>query len=145
MPADPLARFGVVTRDWFAGTFAEPTPAQADAACIPAQGATAGQVVGCVQGVYDQSQTYTSHFSQHFWVKAYNTEKSSHGHVTFAKPGKMQWAYDDPAGNRVVSDGSVIKVYDAGNKQIDLGHDPAFVPLDISDAAELLDPRIGAR
>ena len=30
MPA-PLARFSAVTRDWFAGTFAAPTPAQADA------------------------------------------------------------------------------------------------------------------
>ncbi len=31
VPDDPLARFSVVTRDWFAGTFAAPTPAQADA------------------------------------------------------------------------------------------------------------------
>ena len=34
MPGEPsgaLARFSVVTRDWFAGTFAAPTPAQADA------------------------------------------------------------------------------------------------------------------
>jgi ATP-dependent Lhr-like helicase len=30
-PDDPLARFSVVTRDWFTGTFAAPTPAQADA------------------------------------------------------------------------------------------------------------------
>jgi ATP-dependent Lhr-like helicase len=30
-PGDALARFSVVTRDWFAGTFAAPTPAQADA------------------------------------------------------------------------------------------------------------------
>ncbi|MGH3959244.1 ATP-dependent helicase [Mycobacterium sp.] len=30
-PADPLARFSAVTRDWFAATFAAPTPAQADA------------------------------------------------------------------------------------------------------------------
>jgi ATP-dependent helicase Lhr and Lhr-like helicase len=28
---DALARFSVITRDWFAGTFAAPTPAQADA------------------------------------------------------------------------------------------------------------------
>jgi ATP-dependent Lhr-like helicase len=28
---DPLARFSVVTRDWFAGTFAAPTPAQTEA------------------------------------------------------------------------------------------------------------------
>ncbi len=34
MPGEPsgaLGRFSVVTRDWFAGTFAAPTPAQADA------------------------------------------------------------------------------------------------------------------
>jgi aspartate 1-decarboxylase len=38
-----------------------------------------------------------------------------------------------------------IVFVDAGNKPIDLGHDPAFVPSDISAAAELLDPRIVAR
>jgi ATP-dependent helicase Lhr and Lhr-like helicase len=37
-PADALARFSVVTRDWFAGTFAEPTPAQADAWAAIADG-----------------------------------------------------------------------------------------------------------
>jgi ATP-dependent Lhr-like helicase len=31
VPDDALARFSIVTRDWFAGTFAAPTPAQADA------------------------------------------------------------------------------------------------------------------
>ncbi|WP_461479995.1 ATP-dependent helicase [Mycobacterium sp. HUMS_1102779] len=30
-PHDPLGRFGAVTREWFAGTFAAPTSAQADA------------------------------------------------------------------------------------------------------------------
>ena len=38
MPADPLARFSIVTRDWFAGTFAEPTPAQSDAWTAVADG-----------------------------------------------------------------------------------------------------------
>ena len=28
---DPLARFAPATRDWFTGTFAEPTPAQEQA------------------------------------------------------------------------------------------------------------------
>jgi len=87
--------------------------------CLPAS-PTAAQAVTCVQQVYDQSQTFASDFSQKFWVKAYNQEKSSHGHVTFAKPGKMHWTYDDPqsTGNRVVSDGVVIKVYEANNKQM---------------------------
>ena len=37
-PADPLARFSDGTRDWFAGTFAEPTPAQAAAWAAIADG-----------------------------------------------------------------------------------------------------------
>ena len=31
MSSDPLSRFGALTREWFTGTFAEPTPAQAEA------------------------------------------------------------------------------------------------------------------
>src|ERR1700754_5223991 len=31
MASDPLARFSALTREWFTGTFAEPTPAQAEA------------------------------------------------------------------------------------------------------------------
>ena len=86
-------------------------------------GATAGapavdKAVSDVQGFYDKSQTFRSDFQQKFWVKAYNTEKTSRGHVTFAKPGKMDWEYDDPKNNRVVSDGNVIKVYEAANKQM---------------------------
>jgi outer membrane lipoprotein carrier protein len=71
-----------------------------------------------VQAFYDKSTTFRSDFQQKFWVKAYSTEKSSRGRVTFSKPGKMDWVYDDPRDNRVVSDGSIIKVYDAANKQM---------------------------
>lgn len=76
------------------------------------------QTVVAVQAFYDKSQTFKSDFQQKFWVKAYNQEKSSRGHVTFAKPGKMDWIYDDPKDNRVTSDGSVIKIYEAANKQM---------------------------
>src|SRR5258708_19783415 len=31
MSSDPLGRFSALTREWFAGTFAEPTAAQAEA------------------------------------------------------------------------------------------------------------------
>jgi outer membrane lipoprotein carrier protein len=104
---------------------AQPSPGQpaqaapAGAGCITPS-ATADQVVACVQAVYDQSQTFSSHFQQRFWVKAYNQEKTSTGHVTFAKPGKMSWTYEDAQsiGNRVVSDGATVKVYEANNKQM---------------------------
>jgi outer membrane lipoprotein carrier protein len=51
-------------------------------------------------------------------VKAYNQRKSSKGVVTFVKPGKMDFAYEDPKDNRVVSDGVTLRVYEAQNKQM---------------------------
>ena len=39
IPADSLTRFSELTREWFAGTFAEPTPAQAQAWAAIADGA----------------------------------------------------------------------------------------------------------
>jgi outer membrane lipoprotein carrier protein len=83
-----------------------------------AAGATVTQAVDAVQAFYDKSTTFKSDFQQRFWVKAYNQEKTSRGHVTFAKPGKMDWQYDDPKDNRVVSDGTLIKIYEASNKQM---------------------------
>ncbi len=83
-----------------------------------AVGQDATQAVQSVQAFYDKSTTFKSDFQQKFWVKAYNHEKTSSGHVTFAKPGKMEWVYDDPKDNRVVSDGKIIRVYEASNKQM---------------------------
>jgi outer membrane lipoprotein carrier protein len=104
-----------------AALVASPGPLHAEgnppAAAAPA-GLTVEQAVGAVQSFYDRSTTFKSDFQQKFWVKAYNQEKTSRGHVTFAKPGKMDWQYDDPKDNRVVSDGTLIKVYEASNKQM---------------------------
>jgi outer membrane lipoprotein carrier protein len=75
-------------------------------------------VVNQVQAFYDKAQSFQSDFSQEFLVKAYNQTKTSHGHVAFAKPGKMSWVYDSPAGNRVVSDGTTVRVYTAADKQM---------------------------
>jgi outer membrane lipoprotein carrier protein len=105
--------------------FAQPSSAAADSPDVPpaaAPGPQSGQdvshAVNQVQSFYDKSTTFKSDFEQKFWVKAYNQEKTSRGHVTFAKPGKMDWVYDDPKDNRVVSDGTLIKVYEAANKQM---------------------------
>lgn len=100
-------------------TSALPLMADTGSAPTAAPEATAvQQSVASVQAFYDKSMTFKSEFQQKFWVKAYNQEKTSHGHVTFAKPGKMDWVYDDPKDNRVVSDGTLIKVYEAANKQM---------------------------
>jgi outer membrane lipoprotein carrier protein len=92
--------------------------AAADPAPSPPANPAAQPVVDKVQIFYDRAQTFQSDFRQEFLVKAYNQTKSSHGHVAFSKPGKMSWAYDDPPGNRIVSDGNLLRVYEAANKQM---------------------------
>jgi outer membrane lipoprotein carrier protein len=118
----------------FAPSIASADPCPATPAPLPAT-ATVDQVVSSVQCVYDASQTFTSHFRQRFWVKAYNTEKLSAGHVTFSKPGKMSWTYEDDEskGNRVVSDGATVKVYEANHKQMyEQGLDKSQYPAALS-------------
>ena len=86
------------------------------AQALPA--AKAQEVAGKVQAFYDRTTNFASDFEQEFFVKAHNVKKQSKGRVTFMKPGKMIWEYSDPQGNRVVSDGNILKVYEAANKQM---------------------------
>ncbi len=95
---------------------ASDAPAQAAATALPA--AQAQLVLGKVQTFYDKTTSFTSDFTQEFFVKSHNVKKQSKGKVTFAKPGKMHWEYSEPKDNRVVSDGAVLKVYEAANKQM---------------------------
>ena len=107
------------------------TPAQAPSPPAPASGAGSAAapaptpsttpvnvVVTKVQDFYNRTSSFRSDFQQEYFVKLHNVRKTSHGHVTFAKPGKMDWVYDDPQGNRVVSDGTLLRVYEASNRQM---------------------------
>jgi len=79
---------------------------------------TADQIAARVQTFYDQTRTFQATFRQDYTVKAYNRRKQSSGRVVFERPGKMSWTYDEPNGNRVVSNGTVLKVYEKENKQM---------------------------
>lgn len=79
---------------------------------------TAASIAAKVQAFYNQTNTFQASFKQVYKVKAYNQTKKSAGKVIFAKPGKMSWSYDSPNGNRVVSDGKVLKVYEKENNQM---------------------------
>jgi outer membrane lipoprotein carrier protein len=112
----------------FLAAAATDAAAQAPSAAAPAQpqapapspqpAAALTDVTGKVQGFYDRTQSFRSDFTQEFTVKAYNQKKTSKGFVTFSKPGKMEWVYEDPKDNRVVSDGATLKVYEAANRQM---------------------------
>jgi outer membrane lipoprotein carrier protein len=79
---------------------------------------TAEELAGRVQTFYDSTKTFRATFKQTYTIKVQNVQKVSTGKVVFEKPGKMSWQYDAPNGNRVVSDGNTIKVYEKDNEQM---------------------------
>jgi outer membrane lipoprotein carrier protein len=99
---------------------AQSAPAQAkkDAAKPPKSDLTADEIVTRVQEVYDRAKTFKAGFKQKYTVWAYNDKsKESAGSVIFEKPGKMSWRYTTN-GNRVVSDGKLVKIYEKENKHM---------------------------
>ncbi len=89
--------------------------ADGPAAAAPA---TAQQVVDKVQAFYDKTTSFQADFEQEFTATLHNKKTNSAGTVTFVKPGKMSWRYSSPAGNRIVSDGAKLRVYEQANQQM---------------------------
>ena len=93
-------------------------PAQPPAAAPVAKaGLSADEIADRVQAFYDRTKTFRAGFRQRYTVAAYNKTKDSTGSVIFEKPGKMSWRFTNN-GNRVVSDGKIIKIYEKENKQM---------------------------
>lgn len=93
---------------------APPAPAKAAA---PATGLSADEIADRVQQFYDKTKTFRAGFKQRYQALAYNKTKESTGSVIFEKPGKMSWRYTNN-GNRVVSDGKIIRIYEKENRQM---------------------------
>jgi outer membrane lipoprotein carrier protein len=98
----------------------KPDAPKADApkAEAPKEDKAAEEIAKKVQTFYDTTKTFKADFKQEYTIKVQNVKKSSTGKVVFEKPGKMSWTYDAPNGNRVVSDGKTIKVYEKENEQM---------------------------
>jgi outer membrane lipoprotein carrier protein len=111
-------RFIVAALTTIALSIALPALLIAPAAAEPANAAdgSADEIADRVQGFYDKTQTFKAKFSQRYWIKMRNKTKNAGGTVIFQKPGKMSWRYTNS--NRVVSDGKLIRVYEAENKQM---------------------------
>lgn len=110
-----LRRFGAlfaVSAALFTTTLSFPSDVSAGGA------PTAVEIGARVQQFYDATKTFKATFTQTYTIKVQNVQKVSTGKVTFEKPGKMSWLYDAPNGNRVVSDGTTIKVYEKENEQM---------------------------
>jgi outer membrane lipoprotein carrier protein len=77
----------------------------------------ASEIAERMQQFYDKTRTFKSDFRQRYLIKHRNKTKDNRGQVIFQKPGKMSWRYTNN-GNRVVSDGKIIKVYEEENRQM---------------------------
>ncbi|MCH2108880.1 MAG: outer membrane lipoprotein carrier protein LolA [Polyangiaceae bacterium] len=77
---------------------------------------SANELAERVQNFYDRTKSFRAKFKQRYHIAAHDKTKESQGDVVFLKPGKMSWRYKN--GNRVVSDGQRIKVYEKDNQQL---------------------------
>jgi outer membrane lipoprotein carrier protein len=74
-------------------------------------------VVEKMQKNYDQAKDYRARFSQKYTNLAFNRTKVSTGEVSFKKPGKMRWDYDQPEKKMFLSTGKVLWLYEPEDKQ----------------------------
>jgi outer membrane lipoprotein carrier protein len=87
------------------------------AAAAPVPDLPVEAIVTRVQSFYDGAKSFQADFTQRYTIFAYDKQKESRGRVAFVKPGKMSFRYESN-GNRVVSDGQQLKIYEAENKQL---------------------------
>jgi outer membrane lipoprotein carrier protein len=94
-----------------------PAPAAPKAPPAAAGSLTADEIADRVQAFYDKTKTFRAGFRQRYVMPIHKKTIDSNGSVVFEKPGKMSWRYSNN-GNRVVSDGKIIKIYEKENKQM---------------------------
>ena len=67
---------------------------------------SAEQVVDALQKNYDATIDFIADFQQETEVKTLNRSLKAWGKLSFKRPGKMLWRYDEPKGQIVLTDGS---------------------------------------
>jgi outer membrane lipoprotein carrier protein len=88
-------------------------PADAGAAASPAL-----RVAQQVDAIFVGKKTFSARFKQHYTQYVTGTAKDSSGTVSVERPDKISFRYDLPNKNRIVSDGTTIKVYIADDNQM---------------------------
>lgn len=100
------------------GLLALPAPAAPKGGSKDCAAATARKV----QDHYETVRDLTAHFSQVSEVVSLGVQGAvagapSAGEVSFAKPGKMRWSYEQPEPSLVVTDGEELWIYDPAEKE----------------------------
>ncbi len=97
---------------------ASATTSSATPALPPPAPGSADAVAADIDALYLPKKTFKARFVQKYKQKITGNEKESQGTVFVEKPNKISFRYDPPNKNRIVSDGSSVKVYIADDQQM---------------------------
>jgi outer membrane lipoprotein carrier protein len=78
----------------------------------------AGPIVDRLQKTYEAAADFVADFRQETEVKTLNRSLKAFGQVTFKRPGKMLWRYEEPKGQFVLADGTHLYFYQPEQNQI---------------------------
>ena len=73
---------------------------------VAAESKSAEQIVDGLQKNYDATVDFIADFQQETEVKSLNRSLKAWGKLSFKRPGKMLWRYEEPKGQIVLTDGS---------------------------------------
>jgi len=76
------------------------------------------QIVDQLQKSYDSITDFTADFQQETEYKTLNKTIKAYGKVSYKRPGKMVWKFDEPKNQWVLADGQSLYFYQPENKQV---------------------------
>ena len=83
-----------------------------------AESNSADPIIDRLQKNYDATADFVADFRQETEVKTLNRTLKSVGKVSFKRPGKMLWRYDEPKGQFVLADGKHLYFYQPEQNQV---------------------------
>jgi outer membrane lipoprotein carrier protein len=92
--------------------------ALAGASPAEAQTANADAVVDRLQRTYDATPDFVANFQQETEVKTLGRTLKASGNVSYKRPGKMLWRYDNPKDQFVLADGKYLYFYQPEQNQV---------------------------
>ena len=88
------------------------------AAGVSAGGISADAVVEALQQNYDATVDFVTDFSQETEVKSLNRTMKASGELSFKRPGKMFWRYQEPKNQFVLTNGTHLYFYQPEQNQV---------------------------
>ena len=113
-PTDAGAKVVIAAKDAGPPSDAGAPPSDAGAVALSPAAALAKQI----DAIYAGKKTFSARFKQEYVLKVSNQTKSSSGTVFIERPNKISFRYDAPNKNRIVSDGTTLKVYIGEDNQM---------------------------